>query len=193
MITSKAPTELVDILRPWFIEGWVPIAQSTLTGTAASVTFSSIPDDFRTLVLVCQLRTDRVAELDSVHLRFNGDSGNNYDRYQVFFNAGATTYSPSRGISAIQSLWICEAASSRASNFSAGITYLPGYKQTDRDKWAIAGLSEAYGDVSADNDMYLRYGSGRWRNNNAITSITILPDIGPNFVADCVLQLYGIR
>lgn len=191
MITGKAPTELVEILRPWFIEGWVPIAQSTLTGVAASVTFSSIPDEFRTLVLLCQLRTDRVSEVDIIALRFNGDSGGNYTWQLLRANAAATVAATQRADTELE-IGLCEGASSTANAFSPSITFIDGYALSSKYKYTVT-LSCKYGDVSADADIFTELRSGRWENGNAITSMVILPITGPNWVSGCIFKLYGIR
>lgn len=167
------------------------IAQTTLTGSAASVTLSSIPDHFRSLLFFVQLRTDRSAERDQVYVRLNADSGNNYDSSRSYFRAGATVTSVSRGSSSMR-LMFCEAANARGNNFSPGYLFAPGYSKADREKWMCSTISASFGDVSADADLYTQFAVGRWRNTSAVTSVTFFPAVGPNLVAGCIFQLYGL-
>jgi hypothetical protein len=187
---SKGLESLIRELRADFVNGWIPIAQTTLTGSVASVTFSSIPGDFRHLAVFCEARTDDASEFDSVLLRMNSDSGAKYDNQWVYGRSSSALASPQRATTYMEA-FICEAANSRASNFSPGVGFLFSYRATDREKWMIA-LSGAMGDVSADTDLFVHLRAERWRDTNGITTITILPGVGSNFVSGSIFQLYGI-
>ena len=171
-------------------EGLTFIGQTILTGSVTSITFSAIPDYFRHLFIECQLRTDRAAEEDTALLRFNADSGANYDRQQLYVNAATPAGTVVRATTATWGV-VAEAANSRASNFAPGIIFIPFYKETNAEKWLIS-LSAVYGDVSADADMFSIFRSSRWRNTTTITAITLLPSVGPNFVSGSKVNLYGV-
>ncbi len=173
------------------LSGPALISETTLTATATSVTFSAIPQIFRHLMVVCQARTDAAAETDLVLLRFNSDTGNNYDIQALAVNNATLTGAVARANSSI-GIGRTEAANSRASNFSPTQFWVYGYSRTDAEKWAI-GLAANFGDVSADADLREEYRSGRWRNTTAISSMTILPSAGPNFVSGSRFQLYGVN
>jgi hypothetical protein len=166
------------------------LSETILTGSAATVTFSSIPSGFRNLLISSLARTDRVAESDSVNLRFNADAGANYDFGQIFGNSATPTASVTRAGTSM-AIAVAEGASSRASTFGAGFIWIFGYSLTTMEKKAL-GLSVNYGDLSADADMFTVFRSGGWRNTAAITSITVLPSVGPNFVSGSRFQLYGM-
>jgi hypothetical protein len=174
----------------WALGGMTFISQTTLSGSVTSITFSSISGSFRHLFIECQLRTDRVSEWDSVLLRFNSDTGANYDRQQLYTSGATLGASVSRAATSMAGA-VAEAANSRASNFAPGIIFIPFYKETDAEKW-IMGLGAYYGDVSADTDMLSIFRTNRWRSTVAITSITILPETGTNFVSGSKVSLYGI-
>jgi hypothetical protein len=185
------PDTLFRQLLPYFLSRneFAQIAQTTLTGSVVSVTFSSIPQGFRNLLLYWQLRSDRVAAFDNTIVRFNADSGNNYDHVRASFNTGAS-YVVARATNGIFS--VCESANARADNFGPGNFLIPGYSTTNREKF-IFGMSSAFDDASADADIFVIVNSGRWRNTSAITSLTILPSLGTNFVSGSILQLYGMQ
>lgn len=182
--------DLIQALKAEFINCWVPISQVTLAGSVASVTFSSIPGNFRTLVLGAQARTDRVSIDDSVLWRANGDSGSNYDRVFVA-GLGNNTRTSGGNVATTAGLASqAEAANSRASNFGNGLCFFQGYALTDREKQSVA-IASKLGDRTLANMSWLGLGSG-WRDNSAITSLTLIPETGPNFVSGSVFALYGI-
>lgn len=171
-------------------EGLSFIAQEVLTGSVTSITFSSIPNYFRHLFLECQLRTDAAAELDNALLRFNADSAGNYDRQLVQANDATLTSAAAIAQTSISMIGT-EAANSRASNFAPGLVFIPFYKETNAEKWLIA-FSGIAGNASAVGDVYALYRIGRWRSTVAITSLTLLPVTGTNFVTGSKVNLYGI-
>lgn len=166
------------------------IAETILSGSAASVTFSNIPQGFRHLQLFIQARVDRVAEFDNVIVRFNGDSGANYDT-EAIDSSGASVSSGATRATASPTPLGAEAASSRANNFSPGTLFILGYSNPAMEKRTI-GFSSIYGDLSADADLRNLFRTGLWRSLNVITSIALLPSVGPNFVSGSRFQLYGI-
>lgn len=180
-----------ELVKPEVPLGLSLISSQILSGTAATVTFSSIPQSFRHLTLICQARTDAAAEADNIQLRFNADSSAIYDRQRLSANNTTLSGAAARAGTADQ-IGVCEAANSRASNFSPTHTYIYGYTRTDAEKNTLSH-SSVFGDVSADTDLQIQFRAGRWRSTAAITSITLLPLTGPNFVSGSRFELYGVR
>jgi hypothetical protein len=167
------------------------ISETVLSGSAASVTFSSIPATFRSLALFFQARTDRVHTIDRVLQQFNSDSGSNYDFFVFNINsAGTIATAVSRATTSMEAT-LAEAANSRASSWSPGIQYILGYSRTDREKFVL-GYSGTMQDVNADTDLLFDCQIGRWRDSSAISGITLLPSAGTNFVSGSIFTLYGI-
>lgn len=168
------------------------IAETELADAAASIAFSSIPAGFRRLILIVEARTDRADEADGVLVQFNSDGGSNYD-YIRFYASSATaaTVSAARATTSIM-IGQAEAASSRASNWAPCEATIHDYAATDREKWISTSTTGRMGNVSADADIVFGFQQGRWRSTAAITSITIIPQIGPNFVAGTRATLYGV-
>ena len=192
-MTTKAADSLISEMEVFFKrrnEGLTLLAQSTLTGSVASVTFSSIPQGFRTLFFAGNLRSDAAAEIDVALMRFNADSGNNYDYSALAGNAATPVAAVTRAASSMI-IANTEAANSRASNFAPAFALFFAYASTAMEKWAI-GLSGNYGNVSADADMFTDFRMGRWRSTAAVASINILPNTGANWVSGSIFQLYGV-
>lgn len=189
---QRRNAELVDLLSADFINCWIPINQVVLQETVASVTLSSIPQNFRSLVLFGQIRTDRTAEVDGLAVRFNDDNGNNYNYVEASFYCTDTIATVcSRGTTQIRS-GKCEGSSSLANTYAPFSWILPGYAKLDRTKWLKSLQSGPMGDLSTDADMQIVSNRGLWSNLEPVTSITIFPEIGPNFVRGCILELYGV-
>jgi hypothetical protein len=191
---SIRPDQTVDILRPDFIQGWIPILQSTLTGSAASVTFDisgSNMQKFRVLAFELECRTDRVAEVDGVMMRFNADAGANYDWIRLSAAAAVASAATNRAQNEIV-IGQCEGANSRASCYSSLIGYIDSYALADRDTFVNHIISGAFGDRSADADINVQLRRGAWRNTAAVTGITWLPEVGANFVTNSLFRLWGI-
>ena len=56
---------------------YIPLANLALTGSDGSITFASIPQIYRSLVLVCNFQNSGTAS--ATRLQVNGDTGANYN------------------------------------------------------------------------------------------------------------------
>lgn len=187
----KARLEGLERKQPEVPLGLSLVSSQTLSGSVTTVTFSTIPQGFRHLRLICQIRTDVAAENDGILLRFNGDTAGNYDWSRLNIIGTAVTATVARAATSIQ-VGLGEGANSRASNFSPTLAHIFGYTRTDNEKWVLS-QNTAFGDVSADGDLILQERSGRWRSATAVSSITLLPLTGTNFVSGSRFDLYGVR
>ena len=186
-------TEQAALLSADFVNCWVPIEQVVLEESVTEIVFVDISQRFRSLFLIIQCRTDYADEEDEFRLQFNGDAGANYDWLNVWFDCNVDPHEHEcmRGDISIK-VTTCEAALSRANNYSTSTHLFPGYTEMDREKWIITSQSGRFGDVSADTDLGLGFARGRWQSLEAITRIRIFPENGTNFVPGCQFALYGI-
>jgi hypothetical protein len=181
--------ELVDLLSADFINCWIPIEQVVLQETVSFVMFEDIPQDFRALVLSGQIRTSRDAEQDVLRVRFN-ESSSNYDYIHVdFFCTNVTDTDCGQAVSSIQA-GLCEGASSMCDVYSPFAFRLPGYARTDRRKWLVLLQGGRIG--SLERWLRISLSRGLWENLEPVTSVMVYPGIGPNFVPNCIFELYGV-
>lgn len=181
---------LDNLTNPEVPLGFSLLSEQILSGSVASITFSNISQYFRHLRLISQLRTDRSAEIDAARLRLNGDTGSNYD--EEHYTANSTTVSAAGNLAATSMLiGATEAANSRSLNSGPLIIDILNYRSAS-EKWVLSN-SAAFGNVSAATDLFIQNFIGRWRGTAAITSLTLIPNTGPNFVSGCTIQLYGLR
>jgi len=144
---------------------YTPLANITLSSSAASVTFSSISQAYRDLVLVVN------ATSSAFLITFNGDSGSNYT--QVRMSGNGTTASSS-AFAAGTYLGLL--------GYSAAILNVMDYSATDKHKSSLQAEDQA--------NATMRY-ANRWANNSAITTLAIT-GYGSNLPSGTSIALYGI-
>lgn len=190
LFNSDAVNELLAFFKGRN-EGLSAIGQTTLAGSVASVTFDLTDyQQFRHLLLIVNARSDRASANDTANLRFNADSGNNYDTLYNIANNGAVSSATSTAVTSLSSNLFVTGANGTAGNFGGGYSLIQNYTNTNMRKIVIT-MSTHFGDQTAVN-IFEQMRGGQWRSTNAITNITILPNVGPNFVANSVFALYGI-
>jgi hypothetical protein len=161
---------------------YTPIASQTLTGTASSVTFSNIPQNFTDLVLVTN--ADVTSAGASINIRFNLDSGSNYS-YTTMYGNGSTVAS-TRGSNRTSSYIAGFVAPNTALEHTT-ITHIQNYSNTTTNKTFLSRSNRA----SASNSPGAEALVGLWRNTSAISTIVVAPDSG-SFDTGSTFNLYGI-
>jgi hypothetical protein len=162
------------------------IATVTLSSTANTITFSSIPSTYKHL----QLRGINLSSGgdNNVMLRFNTDSGNNYTEHAVVGN-GTTA-----------SAYNTVPSSYAVGGYTADSTYvypticdILDYSSTVKNKTvrALGG-----GDRNNTGNQYITFNSSAWYNTAAINRIDIIHGNiagGKVFNAYTSFALYGIK
>jgi hypothetical protein len=152
---------------------YTALATITLGSSTSSITFSSIPATYRDLVLVI---AGSATSNNDVAIRFNGDSGNNYNSLRgLGFSGGVYTDSFSNASST-------SPAASIGTAQSTIIHQIMDYSATDKHKTLVARSMIPTSDVIM--------GASRWANTAAITSVAITA--GPTYTTGTVFSLYGI-
>lgn len=160
---------------------YTPLANVTLGSAAATVTFSSISQSYRDLVLVCQMSRSTTGE-SGPFIRVNGDTGSNYS----FVNMEGNGTSASRAFGAARDRmygsWSANAV--RDNSLANSIWQIQDYSTTDRFKTAL---------VRTNNGGVVTYAAAnRWASTSAITSIVVALDNTGSFAAGSTFALYGI-
>jgi hypothetical protein len=157
---------------------YTPIASITLGASASSVTFSSIPQTYTDLVIVCNAIINSGTE-DSYGLQFNSDTAGNYSATGLV-GSGSSAFSY-RGTSTIKL-----DAGRISLSMSPSIIHIMNYANTTTNKTVI---SRANGTGS---NSYVGISVGLWRSTAAITSINISPYNNQGIASDGTFNLYGI-
>jgi hypothetical protein len=154
---------------------YIALGNITLGGSAASVTFSSIPATYRDLVLVVNGTTTSGSTANS-WIRFNGDTGSNYSYVRILGDGSSVSSSASTGNNYLTTGDINSA-------IFTSVIHIMDYSATDKHKTALSKT----GNVSAYLGAYV----GRWANTAAITSVLVSNQSG-DFTSGTTFALYGI-
>jgi hypothetical protein len=157
-----------------------------LNADAASVTFDNIPQSgYTDLKVVVSARTSRSGNPeDEVFIRFNGTTTGYSSR--SLFGTGAATSSNTGGTAQINRTWTT-ANGATSNTFGSMDIYIPNYRGSQNKSVSVDAVSE-----NNATTAYAVLTAGLWSNSAAITSITLLPEVGPNFLAGSTFSLYGL-
>jgi hypothetical protein len=158
------------------------IALTELSTAASTITFSSIPQGYTDLKVVVSARTTRTSNSqDWVKISFNGVTTNLSER--TLYGDGSTTGSYTDTL--VYGGTTSDAAT--ANTFGSTEFYIPNYAGNTNKSISVDGVSENNATL-----VTTTLTAGLWSSTAAITSITLAPYTGPNFVANTTATLYGI-
>jgi hypothetical protein len=152
----------------------------TLTSSASSVTFSAIPAG-GDLVLVANV-LGPASSYFGLGLRFNGDSGSNYN-FVAMTGSGSTTYSSAQTGNSSLSLGYFVTLFPGMTNVT--ISQIADYSASDKQKSVLTRANTP--------QDYLEALAGRWASTAAITSVEVMRyQGGGDFPAGCTFHIYNI-
>lgn len=164
-----------------------PIAETTLSGSVGTITFSSIAADWTHLLLLHNLRGD-TGLAQNLLARFNADSGTNYNSSSLAETGTASTHSESIAGSSMV-VGAIGGTTAPANSAGAGAVFILNYATTTFWKQLVGISTESQGIVTATT--FTRLFGGHWKNAAALSSITLLPASG-NFITGGKATLYGL-
>jgi hypothetical protein len=193
-LTTPKTNKLWD--QTTFQSGMFALATISLTTTSSSLVFSSIPNTYTHLQLRCFLRCDRADTADAPILRFNGDTGSNYAYFILRGDGSSPGSSSAASQTSILTTFEVPAASATAGIFGGMVIDIQDYANTTKYKTVrtLSGRDTnnvAGGAAAMNSGLWFKAGSGV--TSDAITSITLTPNYGANFVAGSHIALYGIK
>jgi hypothetical protein len=165
------------------------ISSNTLSSSAASVTFSSIPATYTDLVLRVSARTTEANTDSSFNVTFNSDTATNYSRTRLVGNGATASSSRLSNSTSIDTSHNANGSTSTSNTFSNVEIYIPSYLVSQNKP---VGLSNAL--ENNTTTAYINASAGLWRNTAAITSIVLngIPGAG-SFASGSSFYLYGIK
>ena len=153
------------------------LLDSTTLGTAASsVTFSSIDQSYRDLVLVCNFTLDDGSKY--AYGQLNGDTSTSYG--YVYMRGTGSAAQAGAGTTPFFGIGVGDTTTSTLARLQ-----LMDYSATDKHK-TILGRLEMVGDSRTRADVH------RWANTAAVTTILLAGQSSSNFQAGSTFYLYGI-
>lgn len=184
----------------WSGTAWTPtspsnstfavIADTTLGADTATFSFTSIPNTFKHLMIVCYVRGTTAATSETMRARFNNDTAGSYDSYYVELFGTSPTIAVSEGVGATAwSVDLIPAASATANLFAGAALVLPHYAGTANHKIAESTLAGKIN--TSTGNTWASSALGVWRSVAAINRIDFLMASG-SFKAGSRITVYGI-
>jgi len=162
------------------------IASNTLSSSAASVTFSAIPNTFTDLVLRVSARGDAAGGSTEINLLINGSSAANYSNTNLYGDASSPGSNRESNSTRIQ-LFVTDGSTATANTFSSHEVYLPNY--TGSANKVVSSFNVQERNIS--NPAFIDVTASLRSVTDAITSLTLIT--ASNFVSGSSFFLYGIK
>ena len=175
------------------LSSYVSIATTTLTGSSATVTFSSIPATYTHLQLRIMAQCNRPTYAgDSCLVTVNGDTAYNYPQHSI--QGDGSTATATGTTTSYNALNIRNAMGSSAGpGFAAIVVDFLDYSNTSKNKtMRFLGGHDNNGTVSGYGG-YMVFGSSLWLNTSAVTSLSLRPETGTLWNTYSSFALYGIK
>ena len=158
------------------------IDKTTLTGTQATVSFTSINNSYTDLVLKISARSSYSNGYDQMRISFNGSSSS----FSTIYLLG-TGSSAASGNTVPQLIGHADAATATANTFNNAEVYIPNYTSSNNKSFSADNVQE-------DNTSLalVSFTANLWSNTSAINQITLSLEIG-SYVSGSSFYLYGIK
>jgi len=175
--------------RPAFelVGSYDSLATVTLSASTASIEFAGIPNTYKHLQIRGIGRSTQTPDTSvNVYLRLNSDTASNYSTHYLTGNGTSASAGAAASTSFIYAGGVV-AAGSTASTFEGSVIDILDYANTNKYKTVrtLAGWD-------ANGSGLVSFWSGSWRNTNATTTITLLPNLG-NWAQYSQFALYGVN
>lgn len=166
---------------------FVHIETATLTSSANSIDFTSIPSTYRQLQLRTMLRSSRTPSIDDyVGVRFNGSS-TTYPRQMIVsrtHTANASVLYDTNTFGYMNGF--ASATGASAEIYGVGVVDIPDYRSTTVRK-SFSGIG---GSELGSTGGAVSVTTAHWPVASAITSISLI--CNAQFVSGSTVSLYGI-
>jgi hypothetical protein len=158
------------------------LGTSTLGSSAAQIAVSGIPAGYMALLVTALLRTDRANATDGVRVFFNADTT------AANYIYGITQYIAGGGTTSQGDNWLgASAATAPAGCFGSNRLMVGGYDTTDY----IAAF-DILSEMGLSGGIFQVVGGASWNSTAVVSTITLKPVTGPNFVAKSRMAVYGL-
>jgi hypothetical protein len=157
------------------------IDKVVLTGTQASITFSSIPSTYTDLLIKTSARGSYVGVANSQSISLNGSTSNFSGRYLQGNGSSVSSGTSTQYVGDI------DAAGATSNTFNNAEIYIPNYTSSNYKSISVDSVTETNATT-----IYATLVTVLWSNTAAINSITLTDDAG-NYVSGSSFYLYGIK
>lgn len=162
----------------------IPIATTTLSTTASTVTFSSIPQAYEHLQIRCSALTASSGAV--MVLRLNSDTGGNYTSHRLNGDGTSAAAFAETGVSYARIFG--QNIGTSTANPTAIIIDILDYSNTNKNK-TIRSLAGC--DLNGSGETGLQ--SSLWLNTSSVSTIELRLNTSGNYSQYSSFALYGIK
>lgn len=167
----------------------IKLAETIVTSSPpATIEFTSIPSFYGHLRIIAYLRSDGAGATTTGQLRFNNDTGTNYD-YQRLFATAATTTATELFATNTLDCTVIPASTAGANLFALLDVVIAHYANAANNKVVLTHAAHKSGTTTGL--VRVTHFAGFWRNNAAITQVTVR-DAGGAFSVGSRATLYAL-
>lgn len=165
------------------------IATVTGNGSASSLTFSSIPQNYQHLQVRLIVRGTRALDSEQLYVRLNGDTGTNYSYHGLYAdNPGA--FAAAASSTNVMLIGQFPAANISANIMAAAVIDILDYAASSKNR-VIRSLFGSDNNGGSTQSSMVWMGSGMRVNTAAVDSVTIVSNGA--FTSTTTAALYGLR
>jgi hypothetical protein len=162
------------------------ISSNTLSSSAASVTFSSIPSTYTDLVLRGSIRDTTAGTVRDLFIRANNDSSTLYSFRDIEASGSAVASSANTLRSYFQSVNGSNGSGSTSNTFTSFELYIPSYTASQNKPASLISAMENNATAA-----YITVSAQLYRSTTAISRLDILGD--STIASGSSFYLYGIK
>ena len=162
------------------------IETKTLATAAASVAFTSIPQDGTDLLILYSTRISG-SSVSQLNTQFNSSGGTAYGDLTLESDSLGSASSSSRSSQPVIRITVNIGTNFTANTFGSTRIYIPNYTASTAKSVSLDGSTEQNNTTSYNSIV-----AGRWNNTAAITSVTFTDQNSGNFVVGSMFSLYKI-
>lgn len=160
---------------------YTALAKVTLSSSDSSITFSSIPNTYRDIVISMSIKNSSTS--GGPFIRFNSDTGNNYIMVQMandgvntpLFNTGTTNYG-----------WLSPNSNFSSTSFDNIEVNIFDYSTTDKQTTYLSRMD------APNSGVYHNALAVRWNSTAVINTIEVATTANA-FAAGSTIGLFGIE
>jgi hypothetical protein len=160
------------------------ISTTILTGTASTITFSSIPTGTYKHLQLRWVARDLTNSGD-FYFQFNGDGGSNYSGHRIVAGTSGISSNANVPTTVIYNGFAANSSDTTGA-FSTGISDILDAFSTSKNKTV-----RSYSGVVSSN-IFMGIRSGAWYNTSAVNQIVMIAG-GGGFITGSRFSLYGIK
>ena len=166
------------------------ISSNTLTTSAASVTFSAIPQTYTDLVLRISTRNDDTGITETVLMTVNGLSTSIYSSTYLYAQGTFVSSARDSARANIDDGIRGNGGNATANTFSNNEIYLPNYTSSNNKVVSVHNVAE---NNATTNTNWNGVSANLVQTSSAITSITLSNSTTKVFLTGSSFYLYGIK